>query len=387
MPAELRGATRLAVDGAQALTDLVQAMHDAVGVIPTRFGPGLVYSTIRGVTRVVGAGVDRALAALAPLIMPSGVGARERELVVAALNGVLGDYLASTHNPLAIAAGLRRDGRALTLTRDGLAALPASGRVLVLVHGSSASDLTWLRDGHDHGALLERDLGLTAVHARYNSGLHISTNGAALSGLLTRLVAAWPVPVTELHILSHSMGGLVARAACHVAGDAPWLAALRTLIFLGTPHHGAPLERGGNWVDLVLGMTPWTRPLARLGKIRSAGITDLRFGSVVDADWQGRNRFHFGRDPRRPVPLPAHVACYAVAATRLRMSGTPRDSDGLVPVTSALGVDAHRPEMDLGIPAEHQLVVPAADHLDLLSRADVYARLRAWLARAEVSGP
>jgi len=377
---ELQGATRLAVDGTRAVTDIVQAMHDAVGVVPTKLGPGLVYSTIRGVTRLVGAGVERALAALAPLLgAGDGAGTRQRELVVAAVNGVLGDYLAASRNPLAITAGLRRGGAPLTLTREALAAaIPeASGHVVLLVHGSAASDLGWRWKGHDHGAALEQDLGVTAVYARYNSGLHISDNGALLRGLIGELLAAWPVAVEGLHIVAHSMGGLVARSACI---DAAWLGALRTMVFLGTPHHGASLERGGNWIDTTLGLTPWTRPLARLGKVRSAGVTDLRFGSVRASDWQARDRFALGRDPRSPLPLPAGVACYAVAATLLRASGAARDSDGMVSVESALGVDSHRPEMNLVFPAGHTLVTTGS-HLDLLSSPVVYEQLRGWLAQ------
>ena len=94
-----------------------------------------------------------------------------------------------------------------------------------------------------------------------------------------------------------------------------WRKKLDKLVFLGTPHHGAPLERIGNWVDVILGKTPYAAAFARLGKIRSAGVTDLRYGDLLDEDWQGRDRFAREPDPRRPVPLPKGVACYAIAAT------------------------------------------------------------------------
>ncbi|GAA1810448.1 hypothetical protein [Nostocoides veronense] len=41
-------------------------------------------------------------------------------------------------------------------------------------------------------------LGLTPVLVRYNSGLRISDNGAALGALLADLVAGWPVPLTRI---------------------------------------------------------------------------------------------------------------------------------------------------------------------------------------------
>ena len=118
------------------------------------------------------------------------------------------------------------------------------------------NDLQWKRKGHDHGAALARDLAYTPVYLHYNSGLHISTNGRAFAELLEALVRLWPVPLTELVLIGHSMGGLVARSACHYGALArhEWLRRLDKLVFLGTPHHGAPLERGGNWVDMLLGV-------------------------------------------------------------------------------------------------------------------------------------
>src|SRR5690606_10057172 len=115
-----------------------------------------------------------------------------------------------------------------------------------------------------------------------------------------------------LAIVAHSMGGLVTRSACHygmVEGHA-WVRRLRALVFLGTPHHGAPLERVGNWVEVVLGSTRYSAPIASLARVRSAGVTDLRFGYIVDEHWQGRERFEIGRDARTPVPLPEGVDCY-----------------------------------------------------------------------------
>ena len=125
------------------------------------------------------------------------------------------------------------------------------------------------------------------------------------------------MPVQELGILAHSMGGLVARSAVWHATQTGqrWLAQLRHLIFLGAPHHGAPLARAGPWVDLLLASTPYSRPFTRLGHLRSAGISDLRYGHVLDADWQGRDRLARSPDTRTPVPLPDGVACHAVAAT------------------------------------------------------------------------
>jgi pimeloyl-ACP methyl ester carboxylesterase len=388
---DLRGASRLAIEATRGVTDLVEAMHLTIGggpaVLgrpldgPTRLVTGLVYKTIRGVTHLVGASIDMALAQLGPLVGDSVPGA-ERGALLAVLNGVLGDYLSDTGNPLAITMRLRHGGRTLVLEPDALrAALPKPSRKLaILIHGSCMHDGQWLRLGHDHGAALERELGYTSLYLHYNSGLHISANGRALDALLEALVAAWPLPVDELAIIGHSMGGMVARSACHFGESAGhrWRGALRQLVCLGSPHHGAALERGGNWIDVLLGVSRYSAPLARLGQIRSAGVTDLRYGNVLDEHWQGRDRFARTHDRRTPLPLPRGVDCYAIAATTSAQSARRLSGDGLVSVDSALGRHA-RPELALAFPDAHQWIGFGMGHLDLLGRPEVYETIRRWL--------
>jgi len=338
------------------------------------------------VTRLLGAGLDVALAQLARLLAPllaEGAPGLEREAMIAALNGVLGDYLAEIGNPLAIEMRLRHGGHPLELERQALRlALPqATRKLVVLVHGSCRNDRQWTRQGHDHGAALARDLGFTPVYLHYNSGLHISANGREFAGLLERLVAAWPMPLDDLVIVAHSMGGLVARSACHFGETAAhaWRPKLRKLVCLGSPHHGAPLERGGHWIDRLLGASRYSAPLARLGKIRSAGVTDMRFGNVMDEHWAGRDRFGHTGDPRGQLALPDGVQCYAIAATKSRAAGGRLSGDGLVPVDSALGRHA-KPELTLGFPETDQWIAYGMGHLDLLSRAEVYETIRSWLS-------
>jgi len=371
-------------------------MHHTIGRTPGVLGSppigrtggisGLVYQSVQGVTGLVGGAIDAILGRLVPLFEASPSSPR-REALVAALNGVLGDYLADTSNPLAIGMQLRRDGVRLPIERDALAkAIPScSGKLLVLVHGLCLNDLQWNRRGHDHGAALARDLGCTPVYLNYNTGLHISSNGAELANALDALVRQWPVPLVDFAILAHSMGGLVARSAFHYGAKRghAWPQQLRTLVFLGTPHHGAPMERGGNWIDLLLGMSPYSAPLARLGKIRSAGITDLRYGNLEDEDWHGRDRFARG-DRRRFVPLPEGLRCYAIAATTAldsRPSERKLPGDGLVPVASALGLHA-KPELALHIPKSRQWIARGCGHLDLVGSTAVYRRIRRWLDTA-----
>ena len=392
--ADLHGLGRLTIDAVTGLTDLVEAMHRNIAGKPNLLGKpptgrtrgitGLVYRSIRGVTRLVGGSLDAVLGRLVPLFGAPG-SSPEREAVLAALNGVLGDYLEASANPLAIPMRLRRGGHALQMEKAALAAAfpKAGGKLLVLAHGLCMNDLQWLRQGHDHGAALESELGYTAVYLHYNSGRHISTNGRDFADLLEALTENWPVPVDELSVLGHSMGGLLARSAWHYGTEAghDWPRRLRKLVFLGTPHHGAPLERGGNWIDTVLGASPYSAPLSRLGKIRSAGITDLRHTWLCDEDWQGRDRFARSGSHHRALPLPQGVACYAIAATTGKQAGDMKDrliGDGLVPLASALGCHAEH-DRNLMFRQDRQWIAVGTGHLDLLCSMPVYRRIRDWL--------
>lgn len=401
-PSDLRGIAQLATEATAGVARIAEGVHQSVwttlgapsGATPsqTRGLTGLVYKSVQGVTQRVGKGVDTALAALQSVLTagnPERPASPEREAVVAALNGVLGDRLVATHNPLATPMRLRYQGHAL----DWQAMPPASdvtGKVLILIHGLCMNDLQWQtpagQSGSDHGAVLAAALGYTPVYVRYNTGLHTSQSGHALSAQLEQLVAHWPVPLTDITVLAHSMGGLVTRSAVQVAREAGlrWPAALKNIVFLGTPHHGAPLERAGNWVDTILGSTPYTAPFAKLGQMRSAGITDLRYGHVLDADWQGRDRFQRQPDSRVLLPLPEGIACFTLAATTAGQRSALADrliGDGLVPLHSALG-EHDEPLRSLVFAPSCQRILYRMSHLALLNHPDVTDQVLQWLRPA-----
>ena len=404
---DLRGASRLAVDGVLGLTHLVESLHHNIARRPGIFGPsvpgptrgitGFSYRSVRWVTKLVGGSLDAALATLVPAASTQGVSPR-REAILAALNGVLGDRLADTGNPLAITMSFRQGGQALALNTDALRTAfdQPTGKLLIYLHGLCMNDLQWGPQSApgdpeeanianlSAAATLACELGCTPLYLHYNTGRHISHNGRDFSVLMDEVVCNWPVPVTEITIVAHSMGGLVARSACNDAAVSTreWLRYLKKLVFLGTPHLGAPLERGGNWVDVILGISPYTAPFARLGKMRSAGITDMRYSNLLEEDWAGRDRFARSPDRPKPLPLPKGVKCYAVAATTGKRTRDMSDrllGDGLVPVDSALGrhADASR---CLALPATHTWIAYGMNHFELLHDSAVYERLGRWLA-------
>lgn len=385
---DLRGASKLAIEATKGITSLVEAMHKTIGSgpeilgkpleSPTRVATDIVYGGIRAVTKLVGLGLDGALKQLVPLLSENTPG-KERAAVLAVLNGVLGDYLHDTQNTLEIKMRFRERKNcvpeALIESR-----LPKRGKLLVLVHGSCMNDRQWSVDGHDHGAALARDLGYQPAYLHYNSGLHVSTNGAELAHLIGELVSKNPTPIDEIVIVGHSMGGLVARSACHIAEKEAlsWRDKLHSIVFLGVPHHGSPLERAGNWADTLLGVSKYSAPLSRLGKIRSAGVTDLRYGNVLDEHWQGRDRFEMARDNRAPLPLPEGVACFAIAGSAGGDSRGLLPDDGLVPVSSALG--QHKTaSLTLAFADSHKWIGKGVMHMQLLSDTEVYKKIHSWL--------
>ena len=415
--ADIQGLAQLATQGVLGVTGLAETVQGNVykavaapfGPLGSRFvdgAPGssgvkpggitsLVYGSVKGITRLAGGSVNAVLNRAAPLMTQrfgSVASSPEREAVLSAINGVLGDQLVATGNPLAIGMSLRHEGKPLMLDKAALARrLPqASSKLLVLLHGLCMNDLQWTTGGnsdarYNHGDVLAKALGYTPVYLHYNTGLHTSINGQQFAALLEQLVSAWPCPVEDLTLLAHSMGGLVSRSACNVAEQTnmAWRSKLKNIVFLGTPHHGAPLERVGNWIDTTLGSNRVTKPFAAIGQIRSSGITDLRYGHVLTSSWDDKDRFERSPDTREPLPLPVGVNCFAVAGATSRDAGVIQDAligDGLVPLPSALG--QHDEVLHcLNFAPENQWTAHGTSHLALLIRPEVTAQALRWLSK------
>lgn len=314
------------------------------------------------------------------------------QAVVSATNGVFGDFLARSGNGLATTFGFRdRQGCLLSLTRAALAAeLPdASGDIAVFLHGLCCDEHIWStyadeNGGDTYASKLQREHRYTPVFLRYNSGRHISENGEDFAAALETLLANWPVKVRRVALIGHSMGGLIARSAAHQALEQglQWPEKITHLVCLGSPHHGAPLERFGHLATSLLGMLDITRPLATAINARSAGIKDLRHGSLRHDDWRDHDQDLIGHDTRLPV--------LRLPKTRLHFIGAmlgdgplhPRTrwiGDGLVLHDSASG---HHLNETLKVPFidGDGLMLPSLHHLRLVNHPDVYTQLSRWLA-------
>jgi pimeloyl-ACP methyl ester carboxylesterase len=390
---DLQGLTHLIMDATVGVTDLVEEMHKQVVHPPflpstsiqkliTKIA-GFTFSNIRWSTKMIGNSVSKILKHITPAI-GNIKSSDKKEVLLSVLNGVIGDHLEEKENPLKIDMQFRYQSKAIQIDNESLKETypKINGKILLMIHGSCMSDIQWNRKNHNHGEILSEKLDKTPIYLNYNSGKHISTNGKELNKNLQKLIENWPVPVEEIVIIAHSMGGLLTRSVLYYAGqnENNWTKHLKKVAFLGTPHHGSHVERMGNYLDLILESVPYLKPFARLGKIRSAGVTDLRYGNLIDEDWQHIGRFERKGDQRKHIQLPNKIEFFAVAAViGKKTTGSTRIfGDNLVDVKSALGKHK-KTEKSLHFKEDTILIVYENNHLDLLSNSEILEKLKIWL--------
>lgn len=336
--ATARGLLQVGVAGTVGVASLAEAVHRAVlataplpmlpGRLIAQVIAGVAYDGVRGVAGAVGKGGDALLGEVERRARGADSGTAAPTVALplglrAALNGVVGDRLEEMGNPMALPMSIE----AHAMARLRRAPMNASGARVLFIHGLCMTDRHWQEGegaGVCFGERLLRVHGHRPSYLRYNSGLPIAENGQRLAALLEarqRGRAAWDGP---LHIVAHSLGGLVFRCAL-AAGDAQghrWPERLRHVVFLGTPHGGAPLERVGKTVDAMLAVSRFAAPWAALGRLRSIAIRQLGHADVAPLTMR-RSAVHF----------------HAVAGTMVRRAGMPLldfVGDGLVPLASAL---------------------------------------------------
>jgi len=388
LSSDLQGISKLSIDAVKGTTKVVESLHSTINQYTSILGDpqektkgltGIIYKSINGVTHLLGEGINAILNKTSQMhgdYTGEHKLSKTREAIAAAMNGILGDHFERGDNSLAINMSFRVGGQSLDKSQLIELFNNAPNKVTILIHGSCMNDLQWTRDGHNHGDLLTEELGHTIVYLHYNTGLHVSDNGRQLSLLLNEINSNIPNDV-QLNVVAHSMGGLVIRSACYYAKEMnySWHENLNNIIFLGTPHHGALLAKGGHWADVLLQISPYSAPFAKITKVRSSGLTDLRYGNIIDEDWGNEMT-------RKVIPLPNNVTCYAIATTASEKQSSKMANnvvgDGLVTLTSALGQhqDNH---MNLDFAEENIWVGRNISHMQLLSNKEVYQVIKKWL--------
>lgn len=375
-----RAVARRVFSGAGLVGEPVRVVHDRVA--------GVVYTGLRVGGLTAGAVAGEVVGRVIPSSFPAGSTPLGNQ-ALAALNGFAGHHLKDDLSPLAIRMAVRSAGRDVRLTRVDLAAAfpDATAKLAVFVHGLAETENFWTAKASDgseggYGPLLRTELGYTSVYVRYNSGRHVSENGRSLGRLLSDLVAAWPVPPEEVLLVGHSMGGLVIRSACHYGADEAqhWVPLVRHIVYLGTPHLGAPLARAAGLAGWTLSRLPETKPFVPFLNGSSDGVKDLRFGYLLDEDWLGCDPDHCRRDHRGDVPLLESANHYVISVTVTSDPNSPLGAvvgDLLVRPASAHG--RHRRRQHIPFPVEHCRSLGGLTHFHLVNHPSVWTELRALL--------
>ncbi|MEJ2887553.1 esterase/lipase family protein [Actinomycetospora aeridis] len=395
---EVRGAAGVASEAVDIVSRPVQGTHEAIA--GTVFGAlrrvGLgpaskpvqvvhdgistgVYAAVRGISHLAGQGVGAAAALARPGEWRPITGNPTGAVLTGAVNGLVGDHMVALDNDLAVPMALYTstigpDGDEEHHELPGDTADPGALRAVVadhperdlrrlvlFVHGLGETEHAWrlygeASAGEGYAERVASATGATPLLLRYNSGLRIADNGSALSLLLTDLFHRWPEEVARLDLVGHSMGGLVLRHACHhaVRTGQPWVGAVRRMIYLGSPHRGAPLAHRVDQLASQLSRWSSSRTWGEFLDRRSAGIRDLVAG-VSDTE----------------VPLLAHASHHAVAACVTSSADHPLANalgDLLVPVDSAGGAVADVEPLT------------SSHHFHLLNDPDVHDHLMRWLS-------
>jgi len=363
-----------------------------VRLIHDRVAEG-AYTGAKLVTGAIVRRSARALSVTRPADAPSIAATRPGRLAVGALNGIWGDMLHADRSALETPMAIRVGGRDIDPDADSLrAAFPnATGRLAVFVHGLCETDDSWHLGSARHvpyGERMRFELGYTPVYVRYNSGLHISHNGRRLSEVLEALTAQWPVQITEIALIGHSMGGLITRSACHYATAGSWREQVRHVFMLGSPHKGAPLELAANTACAAISSLPETRGFAKPLKVRSAGVKDLGYGYVVDEDWAGHDPDACRNNTGTVVPFLTSANHYFVSATLSREADHPLGcmmGDLLVLRPSAWS-QGHGERLQF--PVDQYRHFGSTNHFQLLNHPAVYEQIARWLAaRRQLPAP
>lgn len=353
------GVAQLVTRFGNEVVDVVQDMHGAIAnpfsIRGDAYEPApMVYQLVRYGFRQLGNVVG-----LTDLLRDPSKERKEFLDLQSVLNGVFGQLYEEQNSQYGITMRLlpsefRSDASAL----------------IVFTHGLCMNDACWFSPAaRAFAQWAEQELNAEVAYLRYNTGLHISDNGRKLAGLLDHT----PLP-RRVILIGHSMGGLVSRSALHQARlqQRPWVAKTTHLITIGSPHEGAVLERMGNYLNRMLAVSTYTKPLMRLGNLRSNGIRDLRFGYLTEEQWQAKSLHSLRASPT--VPLDDEVEQLFIAgSTSASTEGNP-SGDWLVDVSSGLGLRYYAVHPKLSRKLFYRM-----GHMTMIEEARTYQHIQKWL--------
>jgi hypothetical protein len=275
---------------------------------------------------------SRLAALLAVVLLAAACGAREarmRTAVSVAYDPASGRY-ASLDDDLfgdeVVKAGMWKPERFAGAIGFGiyLAAPHDPDRLpVLLVHGHAAGPRVL-----EGVARVLDSAGYEPWFAFYPTGLEVARTAALMRESLAR--AAADFDVSEVAILAHSMGGLVARAALGATDDGAELPRVPVLITLSTPWAGS--ERAGRWA--------WSPAAPPSWKDMKPGSTFL--AHLFDA------------------PLPEGTALHVLYGTRGDSRSIPGDDDTVVSLVSVTRAEALAE-------ASSVAVFDDANHMEILS--------------------
>lgn len=392
----IKGAIQGVELGVHSGSHVVEGLHDAVlasvdRAVPVRGRSKGVYHAIRYMASLVGLGGIRVLDTLAPGTLAGNALTPWQLHTVSGFNAAWGDAFHAHDHPWAIPMGFAPPGDPASFTPSVPAWLPEqpSPHLVVFVHGLGMNELAWQDPAAESYAdHLAQSLDCQPLMLRYNTGLPIHDNGEMLAHRLEQLVTEYPVPVESLALVGHSMGGLIGLSAGHYGLQAEhhWPRVLRGQCCLGAPHQGAKLEAAGNWVTHLLSHSSYSAPLSLIGQWRSAGIKDLRHGSLRADDWSERDRNDVARFHPHSVARVPDTHYLMIATTLRRVGGALEKTlgDGLVTPHSALN-----PRLADIESADAETVISkrldGIGHLGLLNHPTVADELVRWYSQQRAS--
>ena len=287
--------------------------------------------------------------------------------------------------------GFYKNNKRIELTAEGLKncfrGKQPTKKICILIHGLTNNETIWsFSNQSDYGTFLQEDLEYTPFYLRYNTGLHISDNGKAFAITMEQLHENYPIEIEQITIIAHSMGGLITHSACFYSQSFQliWIRKLKNIFLLATPHFGSFLEKFANVTTNILEKVPnWpTRMVGKILNLRSAGIKDLRFGYLIEDEWNSQDPDKLLKNNKKPISKLEGVNYYVISG---RLTKEEKHwvsylfGDILISKRSATARSKNKKEFNF--PVENHFEFAKTFHFELNTRIEVYEKMKEWITK------